>query len=269
MISLPVRKDHGKNIVELLDDSARPPVSFIPEHTLLIQPERMQHACQFCLLVSASLMMCGKCKTAQYCNAECQRADWARHKINDCRVRCPNDGCTVPGIPFDGLELLLARVCGMQQEVTAVNAELSASKKDVKALQEEAAKEVIVLQIKHAELTGADQRTRINSEQRVVDGGTFRVYVETSNPNYYGVYLQLTNGPLPCKVKIAFELVHHDGQAASAKKMSSTSSHTYTEKHGVVGYSQFVPKARLADAATSPYVKDGYVSFKCVFEVVE
>jgi len=85
VISLPVRKDHGKNIVELLDDSARPPVSFIPEHTLLIQPERMQHACQFCLLVSASLMMCGKCKTAQYCNAECQRADWARHKINDCR----------------------------------------------------------------------------------------------------------------------------------------------------------------------------------------
>jgi hypothetical protein len=166
-------------------------------------------------------------------------------------------------------ELLLARVCGMQQEVTAVNAGLSASKKEVKALQKEAAKEVIVLQIKHAELTGADRRTRINSEQRVVDGRMFRVYVETSNPNYYGVYLQLTNGPLPSKVKIAFELVHHDGQAASAKKMSSTSSHTYTEKHGVVGYSQFVPKARLADAATSPYVKNGYVTFKCTLEVVE
>jgi len=28
--------------------------------------------------------MCGKCKTVLYCNAKCQRADWARHKVKDC-----------------------------------------------------------------------------------------------------------------------------------------------------------------------------------------
>ena len=28
--------------------------------------------------------MCGRCKTARYCNTECQRADWARHKMPDC-----------------------------------------------------------------------------------------------------------------------------------------------------------------------------------------
>ena len=78
----------------------------------------------------------------------------------------------------------------------------------------------------------------------------------------------MENSLFPCKVKIAFELVHHDKQVASAKKMSSTSSHTYKDK-GVVGYSQFVHKARLADAATSPYVKNGYVTFKCTFEVLE
>ena len=107
------------------------------------------------------------------------------------------------------------------------------------------------------------------SVDRVVDGRTFSVYVDindASAPNHYGIFLSFDDGPLPCKVKYTFELVHHDGQAASAKVMSDEDTY---ETHSAWGWKKFVPKARLADAATSPYVKNGYVTFKCTFEVVE
>ena len=151
-------------------------------------------------------------------------------------------------------DLLLAIVCDLRQEVNTLKEEGGRR-----------GKEVIVIKVKHAELTGAEpfvprfsaRYTRLYSEDRVVDGRTFRLYVETNDgraPDHYGLYFELGNGPVPCKVTWTFELVHHDGQAASLTKWSS--EHTYEAYLGW-GWSKFVPKARLADAATSPYVKDG------------
>jgi len=74
----------GKNEVVFLNDGTRPPMPVLPKRVLWVLPQQLQHACEHCLVVSATLMICGKCKTSQYCNAECQRADWARHKVDDC-----------------------------------------------------------------------------------------------------------------------------------------------------------------------------------------
>jgi len=77
--------EFGANPCEFLDDSTRPPVPMISvPMMLMVQPQHMKHACEYCLVASATLMICGKCKTSHYCNAECQRADWARHKEKDC-----------------------------------------------------------------------------------------------------------------------------------------------------------------------------------------
>jgi len=160
--------------------------------------------------------------------------------------------------------LLLAGYCILQQEMNARKEESGRR-----------GKETIEIKVKHAELTGAEPfvprypslPTRIYSEPRVVDGRTFRLDVDTNfAPDHYGLFLNFDGGPLPCKIKWAMQLVHHDGQATSAKTWSS--EHTY-EIYEARGRLDFVPKARLADAATSPYVKNGYVTFKCTFEVVE
>jgi len=94
------------------------------------------------------------------------------------------------------------------------------------------------------------------------------VFVETavdSAPRHFGIYLQLTSGPVPCKAKFLFELLHHDGLA-----VVKSIEHTY-EKHHAFGAPTFVTKAgRLADAAANnPYVMNGCVTFRCTLVVVE
>ena len=132
---------------------------------------------------------------------------------------------------------------------------------------------VIVLSVKHAELTGAEpfvprfsaRSTRLYSEDRVVDGRTFVLDVETKAdraPDHYGLFLELKEGPVSCKIKYTMELVHHDGQATSTVWKSSKVTYG---THTGWGLPEFVPKARLAYAAKNPYVKDGYVTFKCTF----
>jgi len=80
----------GKFVVAFLDDQARPPAPLVPARQMWIRPDNMRHACEYCLVVASAavdggrLQMCGRCKTARYCNAECQRADWARHKGLEC-----------------------------------------------------------------------------------------------------------------------------------------------------------------------------------------
>jgi hypothetical protein len=161
-------------------------------------------------------------------------------------------------------ELLLAGYCNLQQEVSTLKEEIGRR-----------GKETIVMRVKHAELTGAEpfvprfpaKPNKIYSEKRVVDGRTFRLMIDKDRaPDHYGVYLRLDDGPLPCKVKYTCELVHHDGKAASAQKISDED--TFDDENNCWGYN-IAPKALLADAATSPYVKNGYVTFKCTFEVVE
>jgi ankyrin repeat protein len=45
----------------------------------------MMRACDYCHKIDAPKMQfCGQCRMTAYCNAECQRSDWARHKV-DCK----------------------------------------------------------------------------------------------------------------------------------------------------------------------------------------
>jgi ankyrin repeat protein len=83
----PLDTTTGKFNVVILDDRSRPYFPVLPERMVMIEPKHMQHVCEYCLAVAADgkkLLMCGRCKTARYCNAECQRADWGRHKSPDC-----------------------------------------------------------------------------------------------------------------------------------------------------------------------------------------
>lgn len=38
------------------------------------------HCCNSCQAANVKLLRCGKCSAAFYCNAECQKKDWTRHK---------------------------------------------------------------------------------------------------------------------------------------------------------------------------------------------
>ena len=82
-----VHEATGRIEIILLSDDARPPVPAVPSRRIWIKPSNMRHACEYCLAVAPDgekLQACGRCKTVRYCNAECQRADWARHKLPDC-----------------------------------------------------------------------------------------------------------------------------------------------------------------------------------------
>ena len=45
-----------------------------------VKPENIQHACARCHKGGENLLYCGKCRNARYCDANCQRLDWLRHK---------------------------------------------------------------------------------------------------------------------------------------------------------------------------------------------
>ena len=43
--------------------------------------EERSHACGACAAQPASLRVCGKCRVVRYCNADCQRAHWGKHRV--------------------------------------------------------------------------------------------------------------------------------------------------------------------------------------------
>ena len=82
--SLAVDESTGRFHVELQvgeDDVA----SHLNGQEISVKPENMVRACDGCHEAGAATMQnCGSCKNAAYCNAEYQRSDWKRHKV-DCR----------------------------------------------------------------------------------------------------------------------------------------------------------------------------------------
>ncbi len=195
--------------------------------------------------------------------------------------------------------LLLMKAKEQQEEYEEVKDELEQVKKThkvamlelevVKLAHDELMEEVeelrgqvgyeIVLRVKHAVLTGREpvvprypsHPTRVCSEDKVVQGLKVSIYVQTKNINpedqdHYGVYLEVRNGPFPCKATCIWELVHYDGNPQSAVK----DEHEYTfTKFEAWGHPRFISKARLASADNNPYVKDGYVTFKCTVKIVD
>ncbi len=104
-----------------------------------------------------------------------------------------------------------------------------------------------------------------------MQGCTVSIFVETEDEDprdqdYYGIFLNVYGGPFPCKATCTWELVHHDGDPQSA--VTEEDEYTLTEVNAS-GTSRFFSKARLASRNNNPYVKDGYVTFKCTFKFVD
>ena len=73
-------EDNGRIMVQIVDEGVGVPSSL--SRQISVKPENMVRACDCCRHAGAATMQyCGRCKNAAYCNAECQRSDWARHKV--------------------------------------------------------------------------------------------------------------------------------------------------------------------------------------------
>jgi hypothetical protein len=135
------------------------------------------------------------------------------------------------------------------------------------------------LRVKHAVLTGREPfvsrypnyPARLYSEDKVLHGHKVAMYVQTKDvdplcQDYYGLHLDISAGNFPCKATYTLELVHYDGNPQSAVKREEEYTFTKTD---CWGYSRFIAKARLASPDNNPYVKDGYVTFKCAVKIVD
>ncbi|KAM9798324.1 LOW QUALITY PROTEIN: N-lysine methyltransferase SMYD2-B-like [Neosynchiropus ocellatus] len=52
-----------------------------PAYSCVLSVKERGYFCDFCFDRKKGLARCGKCKKAFYCNAKCQKADWAMHKL--------------------------------------------------------------------------------------------------------------------------------------------------------------------------------------------
>jgi hypothetical protein len=172
------------------------------------------------------------------------------------------------------LEELKQELDEVKEAHGAVKQELEELKEVCGRLQPQVRYEVITLRVKHAVLTGMEPHmlARLYSEEKVVQGHTVVMYVELPNEtvpfqNYYRVCLLVKIGPIPIKITYTFasELMHYDGNPRSAEKKDG--EHTFTgvnEPYAV----HLINKNRLASPG-NPYIKDGYVTFKCTFKIVD
>ena len=78
------------------------------------------------------------------------------------------------------------------------------------------------------------------------------------------MYLELGDGPFPCRVSYTIKVVHYDGKTESSHFKKATV--VYEEAEGS-GYPDFIPSSMLTDA-DSPYVKDGEVTFIATFRIL-
>ncbi|XP_047429691.1 N-lysine methyltransferase SMYD2-B [Mugil cephalus] len=68
-----------------------------PAYSSVLSAKERGFYCEFCFSRKKGLARCGKCKKAFYCNAKCQKGDWAMHKL-ECSAMiafgekwCPSD----------------------------------------------------------------------------------------------------------------------------------------------------------------------------------
>ncbi|XP_063050633.1 histone-lysine N-methyltransferase SMYD3 [Engraulis encrasicolus] len=81
-----------------------------------VSRKHMARACHHCFIRAESLLRCSKCKTARYCNAQCQRQAWLVHKVECGRLKA-----LLPTIPPDSVRQA-ARILQTMQTPTSQNA---------------------------------------------------------------------------------------------------------------------------------------------------
>jgi hypothetical protein len=168
----------------------------------------------------------------------------------------------------------------MKQHLRLVMKKVTEQQLLIESLQDQVmpVEEVIVLQVKHDELTGKvpfepqnpAAPTTLYSEGRHMRGYMAHIFVLTKsdkpeNQDHYGLYLSVRGGPFPRKVSATSELLHHDGNPQSAVKYTRENTYARAESWG---NPKFISKALLTSPDNNPYVKDGYVTFKCTFKFV-
>ena len=112
-----------------------------------------------------------------------------------------------------------------------------------------------------------DGKIDLSSDEIVV--GAYKTYMIVhkgydDNDNYCGAHLYLKDGPIPCRVISNFEVVQWNGKPESARKEESICTFDNEEGNGIY---QLIPLSELT-AATSPYVKDGHVTFIVTFRIL-
>jgi hypothetical protein len=94
-------EESGRHWVEVLADELDGAADALLRH-IRVKPANMVHACAQCHASEvAKMMICGKCKTARYCNVACQREAWPQHK----------EGCVQLGIGRDVAKVPLVDAC--------------------------------------------------------------------------------------------------------------------------------------------------------------
>jgi hypothetical protein len=80
---LPAIDGGERHLVEVQDEDGEIDIRRGGNYEVIrIKPENMAHACNHCRNADvAKMQFCSKCRMAGYCNAECQRNDWQRHKV--------------------------------------------------------------------------------------------------------------------------------------------------------------------------------------------
>jgi hypothetical protein len=73
-----VLQDDERHEISLYDDDR--------SKIMKVKPMNMMHACSYCHDAGREQIRCCHCTAAAYCDLECERNDWNRHK-NDCTRR--------------------------------------------------------------------------------------------------------------------------------------------------------------------------------------
>ncbi|XP_030638146.1 N-lysine methyltransferase SMYD2-like [Chanos chanos] len=58
-----------------------------PAYSYVLSVSERGFHCEYCFKRKEGLAKCGRCKKAFYCNVECQKGDWAMHKL-ECSAMC-------------------------------------------------------------------------------------------------------------------------------------------------------------------------------------
>ena len=211
------------------------------------------------------------------CTAVMPETMIAAHKANDClyeAVDCPfsSVGCKERVLRKD---VESHEEAAMKQHNRLLLQDNRLLRQDNLSLQQKVAKQEetlnrqhqqIVLKVRLADLA-RDGVFSMESGDEMMGGYCAFMSVQkgyANNGDCCGIYLELADGPFPCRVSITYEVVHWDGEPESARKK------TYTEiynRAGCKGRNEFISLSKFT-AAASPYVKGGHVTFIVTFHTL-
>ncbi|XP_053499661.1 N-lysine methyltransferase SMYD2-B isoform X2 [Ictalurus furcatus] len=86
-----------------------------PAYSHVLSVSERGYTCEHCFARKEGLSKCGKCKKAFYCNVECQRGDWAMHKL-ECSAMCSFGESWCPSETVRLVARIITRMQKVQKE---------------------------------------------------------------------------------------------------------------------------------------------------------